>query len=136
VELETTYQSHLEGVSEFVEKVQQPRIRKLAKNVRQHKKLFSMFHDKLKVDASTQRLLTGDEGFSDKVELILKSYGAPSKAYILGSGVDATSSERSLKDALNEVVGMGDGTIVSCIAGKLAFWESGSMNYRFILKAD
>ena len=135
MELKTTYQSHLEGVAEFVDKVQQSRIRKLASNFKQHKKLFSMFHHKLKIDESSQRLLIGAEGFPDKIEAILKSYGAPDKAFVLAAGVDARDSEINLRDALDKIVGMGDGAVISCAAGKLAFWESGDMNYRYILRA-
>jgi hypothetical protein len=42
--------------------------------------------------------------------------------------------EKSLKAALTEIVGYGGGTFVSCIAGKLGYFESDEATDRFILE--
>ena len=39
-----------------------------------------------------------------------------------------------LHDALNDVVGSSDGTFVSCIPGKLAYFEGEEPNERYILE--
>jgi hypothetical protein len=41
---------------------------------------------------------------------------------VFGNYVDG--QEMKLKDALDALIGVGSGTIISCIPGKLAFFES------------
>ena len=42
--------------------------------------------------------------------------------------------EKSLRAALEKTVGTGSGTIISCIAGKLAYFEGEEQNQRYILE--
>jgi hypothetical protein len=39
-----------------------------------------------------------------------------------------------LHQALQETIGQGYGTLISCIPGKLAYFEGEEVNHRFILK--
>lgn len=51
----------------------------------------------------------------------LKSMGAPDDCWVFGNHIDGR--QMKLEEAL-EVIGLGTGTIVSCLPGKLAFFES------------
>jgi hypothetical protein len=47
--------------------------------------------------------------------------GAPDDCWVFGNHIDGR--QMKLEEAL-EVIGLGTGTIVSCLPGKLAFFES------------
>jgi DNA-binding transcriptional ArsR family regulator len=53
---------------------------------------------------------------------ILKRMGASDDCWVFGNHIDGR--QMKLEQALDEVIGMGSGTIVSCVPGKLAFFES------------
>jgi hypothetical protein len=48
--------------------------------------------------------------------------GAPDDCWVFGNHIDGR--QMKLEEALDEVIGLGTGTIVSCLPGKLAFFES------------
>ncbi len=60
----------------------------------------------------------------------LKSMGAPDLCWVFGNRIDG--QEQKLEEALGALVGLQTGTIVSCLAGKLAYLES--EDGRFILR--
>jgi hypothetical protein len=54
----------------------------------------------------------------------LKSLGAPSTCYMLSSCDELDGQEMDLAEALRSVIGRGVGTFVSCVPGRLAYFES------------
>jgi hypothetical protein len=54
---------------------------------------------------------------------LLKSKGAPETCCALSEDSELDGQEISLKDALASIVGCGMGTFLSCIPGKLAYFE-------------
>jgi hypothetical protein len=54
---------------------------------------------------------------------LLKTKGAPEICYALSEDDDLDGKEFVLADALKEIVGRGIGTFLSCIPGKLAYFE-------------
>lgn len=53
----------------------------------------------------------------------LRSMGAPDVCWVFGNYVDG--QEMTLEEALDAVIGVHSGTIISCVPGKLAFFEDG-----------
>ena len=66
---------------------------------------------------------------SDLVQ-ILRSMGAPATCHFIGGKHDG--EDLQLLAALREVVGYGIGTVLSCIPGKLAYFEA-ELRDRFLL---
>jgi hypothetical protein len=64
----------------------------------------------------------------------LQRRGAPVHCYVLSAGTSLDGQEVPLHDALDDVVGSSDGTFVSCIPGKLAYFEGEEPNERYILE--
>jgi hypothetical protein len=62
---------------------------------------------------------------------LLKSLGAPDSCWVVSEG-HLDGREVALSAALKEVVGYGMGTLISCIPGRLAYFES--EDERFILQ--
>jgi hypothetical protein len=61
---------------------------------------------------------------------ILRRLGAPETCHVIGGMHDGKDME--LLSALKEVVGYGTGTVLSCVPGKLAYFE-GEIRERFLL---
>jgi len=65
---------------------------------------------------------------------ILQSLGAPSQCHLMSSRSDLDRREMDLSEALPEVIGGGMGTFVSCVPGKLAYFEGEAPKRRFICR--
>ncbi len=61
---------------------------------------------------------------------ILRAMGAPETCHVIGGEHDGKDME--LLTALKQIVGYGTGTVLSCIPGKLAYFE-GEIRERFLL---
>jgi hypothetical protein len=61
---------------------------------------------------------------------ILRAMGAPEICHVIGSEHDGKDVE--LLTALKQIVGYGTGTVLSCIPGKLAYFE-GEIRERYLL---
>jgi len=61
---------------------------------------------------------------------MLRGMGAPENCHFIGGQRDGEEVE--LLTALEQVVGYGEGTVLSCIPGKLAYFE-GEFKERFLL---
>ena len=74
------------------------------------------------------------ETSTDKIVDILRKNGAPKKCYILSESDAVDAKEMDLDAALRELVGQGIGALVSCVQGKLAYYEGEEPGERYILK--
>jgi hypothetical protein len=63
---------------------------------------------------------------------LLKGMGAPDNCYVFSQDDSLDGKEVALAEALNSVVGYGMGTFLSCVPGKLAYFED--EDDRFILE--
>ena len=73
----------------------------------------------------------------DELLALLKQHGARKTCYVISWDKDIDGQEMLLKDALNHVVGMGMPSILSCVPGKLAYYEAEQEvlpSPRFLLK--
>jgi hypothetical protein len=61
---------------------------------------------------------------------MLRAMGAPETCHVIGGEHDGNDME--LLTALKQIVGYGTGTVLSCIPGKLAYFE-GEIRERFLL---
>ena len=64
------------------------------------------------------------------IAAILRRMGAPERCHVIGSSRDGEEVE--LLTALKEIVGYGTGAVLSCVPGKLAYFE-GEVKERFLL---
>jgi hypothetical protein len=63
----------------------------------------------------------------------LRKLGAPSRCYVISTG-DLDGREGELREVLETVVGAFQGTFISCIPGRLAYFEGELENDRYILE--
>lgn len=69
----------------------------------------------------------------DSICAILRSLGAPDACYLLSEDSNLDGAEMPLLAALKQVVGGGVGTVISCLPGRLGYFE-GEVRERFILQ--
>ncbi len=74
------------------------------------------------------------ERFADTVYEKLKSNGAPDSCHIISARSSIDGKDLPLKEALRIVVDLEPGTIICCVAGKLAYYLSEERNGQYLLR--
>jgi hypothetical protein len=77
--------------------------------------------------------LTGSEADVTSVAAALRELGAPATCFVVSADSNLDGREMPLGDALNSVVSMGNGAFVSCIPGRLGFYEYEDMKSSYLL---
>jgi hypothetical protein len=73
------------------------------------------------------------------IEDLLKSYGAGNTCYVISYNKEIDGKHLPLRSALKSAVGFGMPSLISCIPGRLAYFEAEQENGpppRYILKRD
>ena len=68
------------------------------------------------------------------IEALLRQKGAPECCHVISSNEDIDDREMLLSEALQQIIGRGSGSVVSCVPGKLAYFEGEEQNQRYILE--
>jgi hypothetical protein len=85
--------------------------------------------------ASSMVAIVAGKSGPDQVAATLRTYGAPDHCYAMSTNRALDKKWLGLDTALADVIGMGCGTILVCIPGRLGFFEGeGPMN-RCVLTA-
>lgn len=75
-----------------------------------------------------------NQSSAELIEALLRQKGAPDSCYVMSDNPDFDAREMPLAEALSKTVGMDVGTLVSCIPGKLAYFEMEGFRGRYILE--
>ena len=70
------------------------------------------------------------------IAALLEERGAPATCHVVSSAADLDGEEMPLLAALEGVVGFGAGTLLSCVPGRLAYFEGEEANDRYILQRE
>jgi hypothetical protein len=95
------------------------------------------FLERLSHNVSTEldsRFAHHIDGTAKAIEEKLKKKGATDTCYVLSEDSNLDGREMPLADALEETVGYGSGTFLSCIPGKLAYFEGEDRGERYLLE--
>jgi hypothetical protein len=68
------------------------------------------------------------------IEKLLRGLGAPDICYCLSENPELDGREMPLGEALSTTVGYGMGTLISCVPGELAYYESEERGDRYVLR--
>lgn len=68
------------------------------------------------------------------IHLILTARGAHASCHVISHDSRIDGRDMSLREALEATVGQGMGTIICCVAGRLAYFEGEDMGARFLLE--
>lgn len=93
---------------------------------------FYHLHD-LDVDLATK--VPSGEQSTKRIFQILKNKAAPDICYVISTNDKLDGKEAMLLNVLEEIVGTcDDGTFISCIPGKLGYYEGEDIDTRLILE--
>ncbi len=99
------------------------------------KKLIDGFYHLNDLDEQFATEVPPNEQWADNIYRMLKAKGSPDICFIISTNTEFDRKELPLIDVLEEIVGTcDDGTFISCIAGKLGYYEGESMGARYIFE--
>ena len=93
----------------------------------------ALLHHAVRFDSRLSQHLTGGDAFAGPVEALLRKAGATSECYVLAANTQLDGRVMRLREALDAIIGGGDGAFVSCIPGRLAFYEYAGTKSSYIL---
>ena len=92
-----------------------------------------LLHHSVRLDPRHARHLKGGDASPGPVEAMLRERGAPSTCYVLSANSDLDGRDLPLGEALDAIIGMQDGAFVSCIPGRLGFYEYEDIKSSYLL---
>jgi len=122
-------------VESFIVKPRQERSLEVLASSKGRHKLTSKFdhHGRDYIASECIRPILPRYQHPSEIAKILRGMGAPETCHVIGGERDG--EDMDLLTALKEVVGYGTGRVLSCIPGKLAYFE-GEVRERFLLVRD
>jgi hypothetical protein len=125
---------HERGFLEFLAEPSRRRIKTLLElGERRRRDVRSQLDHAVHLDPRFSQHLTGSDAFSAPVEIKLRKLGAPAACYVLAADSRLDAREMPLREALDAIIGMGNGAFVSCIPGRLGFYEYEDMKSSYLL---
>ena len=92
---------------------------------------FNHCHD---LDPRFAKEIPSSQQSADSIEALLRRKGASDTCYVMSDNSAIDGKEMSLPEALSATVGMDCGTFISCVPGKLAYFELEAFDGRYILQ--
>jgi hypothetical protein len=70
---------------------------------------------------------------AEGIEALLRSKGAPDLCYVISTDSALDGKTVTLRAALTQIHGVGHGTLLSCVAGALGYFEGEDIGARYVL---
>jgi hypothetical protein len=121
-------------VHTFIIKTKQDRYLLKLASARHRRTFLSRLHHNLDYVPQLARTIPAEKQSSRQIFALLRGLGAPDTCHVIAANSELDGKELPLDEALNAVVGDGNGVVLSCIPGQLAYYESEEQNGRFILE--
>jgi hypothetical protein len=112
--------------SRYLERLASPKARK--KFIAEH--LYHMAD----LDTRYAKQIEPGSQFVEQIHHLLTSRGAPESCYLVSTNTELDGSTIDLLSALQRTVAQFEGTFISCIPGRLAYFEGEGKNERYILE--
>ena len=121
-------------VEAFVVVKKRNRMKELLLKKKKRSKFLSLLPHFSDLDPRFVKDIPPNQQTPGQIYKILKEKGALDKCYIISSDPDIDQKIMKLSDTLDIVVGSGYGTLISCVPGKLGYYEGESHGDRCILE--
>jgi hypothetical protein len=125
--------AHELGLASFVLASRKARFKQLLRAPTGRAKLRKSFPHFRDLDPAACHTLESGSTASSIAEVLL-GFGAPEMCYVLSENPEVDAALLPLDFALSAVVGKGFGTFVSCVPGRLAYFEGEGPSVRCILR--
>ena len=119
----------------YLDKLGSPKTRQkfMSENLHHMGDLDELYAEKLDPYMPLVEFEKRHEAHVSRIHESLRHRGAPSRCYVIFTG-DLDGNEADLRETLETVVGSFDGTFISCVPGRLAYFEGEDENDRYILQ--
>ncbi len=127
--------NHEEGLVKafFVPTKRERYLEMIAKPKKRKKFLLELAHFKA-LDPRYLISIPPSQQYPEQIALILAQKGAPPLCWVTSEDAELDGKEMPLSQALKQVIGRQMGTFLSCIPGRLAFFEGEEVGARWILE--
>jgi hypothetical protein len=126
---------HELGFIHFLAETGRARMRTLLeRGARRRPDVRALLDHAIALDHRHATLLDGAVASAPNVEALLLRYGAPPTCFVISSDKQMDGREMPLRDALSGVVGSDFGTFLSCIPGKLGYFEYEDLRSAYLLR--
>jgi hypothetical protein len=124
---------HERGLLEFLIEPGRGRLGTLLElGSKRRRDVVSLLHNAVRLDPRFSTRLEGKDATAYHVEPMLLSRGAPPSCYVM-SADDFDGREMPLSEALDAVFGWGNGAFISCIPGRLGYYEYAGIKSSYLL---
>jgi hypothetical protein len=117
----------------FIVPAKQNRYLSMLESTKGRARLLAKFPHCRDLDMSYATLVPAAQQNAAAIAKILKQSGAPEACHVISADREIDNREVPLEKALDEAVGMNMGTFISCIPGKLGYFEFEDLGERYIL---
>jgi hypothetical protein len=126
---------HELGFSTFLAEPSQRRIRTLLElGPERRKDVRALLDHAVKLDPRYAHPLEGGSASAASVVQLLQEHGASSKCYVISADAALDGREMPLRDAVEAVAGSFFGGFISCIPGKLGYFEYEDLKSAHLLR--
>jgi hypothetical protein len=126
---------HELGFTTFLAEPTQRRLRTLLElGPRRRKDVRALLDHAVQLDGRFADHLQGSDAFASAVEAALRKYGASGACYLISADEALDGQEMRLSDALNAVGASYYGAFISCVPGKLGYFEYEDSKSAYLLK--
>ena len=129
-DLTSTPMNHEEAtVQSFIIPVRRERYLEFLKSPKNRKKFIDLLAHFKHLDPKFATNVTGNQSNPSALLKLLLGKGAGTKCWVISENAELDGKEIDLHNALKETVGRQMGTFISCIPGKLAYFENEDGRY-------
>lgn len=115
---------HEHGFLEFLAEPNRRRISALLeKGEKRRTEVRSLLDHATMLDPRFCKRLTGSDALPSPVEAKLRALGAPNMCHVIAAAKGLDGRDMPLREALDAIIGSGNGAFVSCLPGRLGYYE-------------
>jgi hypothetical protein len=121
-------------VKAFVTPSKQERVLELLSKPKRRRAVLDTLYHNAPLDSRYMSRIASSDQSAGQIEALLRSKGAPDMCYAIWTDSSLDGSSVLLREALERIVGQGQGTILSCVPGQLAYFEAEDGGERCLLE--
>jgi hypothetical protein len=126
---------HELGFTAFLAEPSRRRLRTLLElGAKRREDVRALLHHAVKLNSLHCDQLSGASASPGSIEALLRARGAPGTCFVISSAPELDGREMPLAEALAAISGSPEGAFVSCIPGRLGYYEYEDVKSAFILR--
>jgi hypothetical protein len=121
-------------VRAFVIAAKQQRFVELLANPKRRRHVLETLYHLKDVDPRFMVKIPPAEQTAERIVALLRARGAPEQCYVISTDEYLDGKTATLCDAIARIIGVGHGTLLSCVPGQLGYFEGEDAGARYVLE--